>query len=346
MTNEANKVKLTREVLFEAIGSISEDMLLKSEQHLPKKEPTAKRITLLVSMAAAIFIVCGAIVFLGILNGPNRNIFLYPQEALSGGCYQESTSGAAKPNYSTSTSAASKKPTSQTNIENIFEWALVFNEIEEPPQGDRAYIPGYFEEKLTSDLLEKILPEKLHKGMINSAVAGFDGEGTLVNLTMRVAYLGYDGEIFINVSEDESILKDYIITDDEKISCFCNGIYFTCYNYSSDHYEIYEAEAEIHGLYYHFEIKSLYQNRTNAEKIMKLTMESFTTFETAPDLSLITPSYTPPYENYALPYESAKNDETFGKYLPEAMPEGFTDEGTRRYIDSNENYLSTLYTKG
>ena len=28
------------------------------------------------------------------------------------------------------------------------------------------------------------------------------------------------------------------------------------------------------------------------------------------------------------------------------MPEGFTDEGTRRYIDSDENYLSTLFTSG
>ena len=338
MIKEA-KVKLTKEVLFEAIGAVSDEMLINSEQKMPKTEPITRRIFSLGAMAAALLIISGTLILAGFLSGPNGHSFLNPDAALSGGCYVPSTS------TSTSTSASGGcRPPQKAEIQSIYQWSPYYNKIKEPPQGDRVYIPGYFEEKLNETQLDLFMPKQTYKGLILTGTAGYSGEGNLTDVTLRAAYTLYDGEIFIKISETD-ILNHYL-PDKETTKSMVNGVYFTLYNYSSGRYEYYVADAEINGLFYSFTIKTPYKSHMNAQEILKLTLESFSTTEKAPDLSLIKPEYIPHFENYTSPYESAKNDETFGKYLPEAMPEGFTDEGTRRYIDSDENYLSTLFTSG
>ena len=74
MIKEA-KVKLTKEVLFEAIGAVSDEMLINSEQKMPTAEPITRRIFSLGAMAAALLIISGTLILAGFLSGPNGHSF-------------------------------------------------------------------------------------------------------------------------------------------------------------------------------------------------------------------------------------------------------------------------------
>ena len=352
-----NKVKLNEETLFKAMAYISDDILIRSEQSLPKKDSLKQRITLLASMAAALFLISGTIFMAGILSGPNGHSFFNPSAALSGAASTStgtSDAAAQSPNYNTSLAAPlgeSKYPSFYNGVTRFYKWTSKYNKIDEPASGDRAYVPGYFEEKLSSQQLDILKPDKIYDHVTLTGKAGYSGEGKLIDVKLNVSFRNYSytfkdhaGDVTVRISESD-ILRNFA-TEGKLLKSVCNGKTYTLYSYQSGIYVVFEANTEIDGLYYNFTVKAVNKNQVYARELLELTIDCFSSYEKAPDLSLITPSYLPTFENYALPYESAKEDETFGEYLFETMPQGFTEESTRRYIDSDENYLSSLWTNG
>ena len=330
-----NKVKLTNEILFEAIGSISEDMLLKSEQSLPKKEQTSKRILTLGVMAASLLLICGALILSGILSGPNRYAILGYDGPVSTGSYSETLSGGDNCYPST----ASRK-----ELKHLFDWKTVYNLIDTPKESDESYPSGYFTENLDLNAVTSLLPSAILSEGDFTGKATFNKEGELLNVTICVDFHLYDQMIYATISKDD--IRSAYLSKSEATKSICNNIEYVLYKYSDESYFYYEADAEINGLYYNFSIKTTKYKTYNAEKYLKYALERFASYNKAPDLSKIEPTALPSFEDKELSLSEAQSDEIYGSFIPANAPSGFDESSFKRYIDGSKNYLSAHWYKG
>jgi len=221
---------------------------------------------------------------------------------------------------------------------------LIFNEASSFLSASRRYIPGYFTEELDDKELSAIKPDRQIPGMSCSAVAGYDGEGTLIEIFMNIDAPLLDDTARV-IFTKESPNDCYELSGEPAVSSY-GGMDFTVYQWTPDgnNYTL-EAHAEIEG----WSMQIIYT--ATAETLEKAKLDFATIIlcmsdyaDGKPDFSVIVAESIPEYYDKLLSLSEAYNDSDFGAFMIQELPEGFSEESIRRYKDQNNDYLSGLWT--
>lgn len=232
-------------------------------------------------------------------------------------------------------------------IEPIEPWTAYFNEVDAGVQVDSAplNIPGYFREELTAEQISLITPEDSTGSLEYSGFAGFDGEGTLINVRLTAKTASEGSPVVIAISENP--LRDCLLLDEPVVSV-CGDTSYTVYQLSFDNGTCrLQAEAKINGYNFLFTMSTDADSLDVSKESFQNILERFARYEEGkPDLSQITPTAIPEYFDKTLSFSDAQADPDFGSYMPSSVPNGFTESSIRRYKDYNSDYLYGLWTKG
>lgn len=222
---------------------------------------------------------------------------------------------------------------------------LIFNDAASFLSASRKYIPGYFTEELDDKDILAIKPDRRIPDMCFSGVAGYDGEGTLLEIFLRIEAPILDDVVHVTFNNG-SRSSCYEPLEEPIISTY-NGMDYTIYQWTPDgsNYTL-GAYAEIDGwsmqIAYTATAETLEKAKTDFATII-LCMHYV---DGKPDFSSIVAENIPEYYDKPLSLSEACNDPDFGSFMIQELPEGFVEESIRRYKDQNNDYLSGLWTKG
>lgn len=237
--------------------------------------------------------------------------------------------------------------------ENVSEpqrtWTVNYNDVTTVLDAERLSIPGYFTEELNELELAAVEPGRKIEWMNYSGNAGFDGEGSLVAVYLRVTTPLPDTVVSVTISETAQV-RDHILTDEPVISQ-CGGVEYTIYQYDMGSAGVLlEADAKINGRFFSFGMTAAGNDPDSleqAKEAFRQVLECFTYYpEDGPELSAVTAEAIPEWFDRKLSQGEALDDPDFGTYMLNTIPAGFTEESIRRYKDQNFDYLSGLWTRG
>ena len=224
-------------------------------------------------------------------------------------------------------------------------WTALYNEATAYMDSARAYLPGYFTEQLSEEKLGAIKPNVGYEWMQYTGQAGFDGEGTIVDVSLWVTTTIPEESIGISISKDGS--GRCFILDEDAVKSVCYGVEYTLSQWFHEERVILAADAVINDYSYAFTLTTSAQNVEQAKEDFALVLECFTNYtEGKPNFSAITAEVIPEWFDKKLSYQEAITEATYGAYMLLEMPKGFTAESIRRFKNQNSDYLSGLWTKG
>ncbi|MBP3313153.1 MAG: hypothetical protein J6K84_00640 [Oscillospiraceae bacterium] len=221
--------------------------------------------------------------------------------------------------------------------------SLFFNEATAHLSGSRAYISGYFTEKLTEKELSAIVPKMQHPDMDFSAVAGFDGNGALLEIFLTITEPTWDDPVLVTL-RNSAPFQQYMLQEPPSVSTVHEKDY-TIYQWSPDGDKyILSASAEVDDWFMQIEHKAFTQTLRKDKTDFAMVLLCFS--EYSPDFSAVVADHIPEYFDEELSLHDAYKDANFGAFMVQEVPEGFTAEAIRRYKDQNYDYLSGLWGKG
>ncbi len=224
--------------------------------------------------------------------------------------------------------------------------AIIYNDADALISASRRYIPGYFTEKISEKKLSAIIPKKLIPNMELSATAGFDVNGTLIDVFLDIKIPSLNNTVNVTFSK-ENPQSCYKLSEDAVSSLF-NGIYFTVCQWTADksNYTL-VAFAKINDWTMEITYTTTAEALEKAKKEFAQIILCFSEYEKGkPDFSTIAPLNIPEYFDKKISLTEAAGDPDFGAFMPQYLPEGFSEENIRRYKDQNNDYLSGLWSKG
>lgn len=222
-----------------------------------------------------------------------------------------------------------------------------YNEASTVLDAARRYIPGYFREDLSSEELAAILPDRQAADMAFSGSAGFDGEGTLVDVVLQVDAPFLNGADVTALFSYDEPFQCYVISD-EPTASELNGHDFEVYQWTSNENTVYfDAFGRINGCSVQISYVSSSADADQAKRDFEVIADCFTAYKDGkPDLSVIKADVIPEFFDLKLTLSEAHADADFGTYMLGTVPSGYVEESVRRYKDQNNDYLSGLWTKG
>jgi len=232
-------------------------------------------------------------------------------------------------------------------VENMrIPWTVCFNEATSVLSGSRAYIKGYFTENLSDTELAVLEPGMSFEDMTYSGYAGFDRDGNLLDVIMKVTTSLPDNLVTVSIA-DYSFGPCYVLGDKEVVS-ICGNVEYKVYQYESGNTVTLAAEAIINDLYFYFSMDTTKVDLEQAKEDFQCVLECFSYYEDGkPDLSIIVPEDIPELTEVIFStLAEAQTESDFGKYMPSELPSGFGESTIRRFKFQNSNYLSGLWSKG
>ena len=222
-----------------------------------------------------------------------------------------------------------------------------YNEASTVLDAQRRYIPGYFTEELNSEELAAILPDGQTEAMTFCGYAGFDGEGTLIDVVLQVDAPFLDNANVSVLLSNEEPIRCYVIPD-EPITSKLNGCDFEVYKSSFNGETFcYDAFGQINGCFIQISYMSGGSDEDQSRIDFEALMNRFTAYKDGkPNLSAIKADAIPEFFNVKLTFSEAQADADFGAYMLCNVPSGYAEESIRRYKDQNNDYLSGLWTNG
>ena len=224
--------------------------------------------------------------------------------------------------------------------------SLIFNDATSLLSASRRYIPGYFTEELSDEELSAIKPNRQMPDMMFSAVAGFDGEGTLLEVFLMIDAPSLDETTHVTFSNGNPS-SCYQLLEEPLVSTF-NSIDFTIYQWTPDNsnYTL-DAQAVINGWTMQIVYTATAENLEKAKTDLATIILCLSDYEDGkPDFSAIVAESIPEYFDKKISLSEAYSDSDFGSFMVQSLPDGFSEESIRRYKDQNNDYLSGLWTKG
>ncbi len=224
--------------------------------------------------------------------------------------------------------------------------SLIFNEATSLLSESKRYLPGYFTEELSDEELAAIKPNRQIPDMIFSAVAGFDGEGTLLAVFLMIDAPSLDETVHVTFS-DGNPGNCYQLLEEPLVSTI-NSIDFTIYQWTPDNsYYTLDAQAVINGWTMQIVYNATAENLEKAKTDLATIILCLSDYEDGkPDFSVIVAESIPEYFDKRISLSEAYSDPDFDSFMVQNLPDGFSEESIRRYKDQNKDYLSGLWTKG
>lgn len=224
-------------------------------------------------------------------------------------------------------------------------WDVYYNEVATMADAAKRYIPGYFEEALSPEEITAIEPGKRMEWMNYSGMAGFDGNGNLLRIYLSVTTTLPDTMVSVTISEKPDS-PDHILPAEPVASPHGDVVYMV-YQYTSGSDTQLEAEAKINDIYFSFFMNTATDALETAKNDFEEILDCFTYYtEDMPKLDAIVPEAISEWKNEILTMDEAIKDPDFGAYMLSELPDGFSEESIRRYMDQNSNFLSGLWTRG
>lgn len=318
---------MNKETLFESMRGIDDEILERSETNAATRRRLWKNS---ITAAACICLIIAAAVLVPTLF-PGKS----PAPPVADVTPPQSTPGITTEN--------------ETVSEPQRTWTVNYNDVTTVLDAARLPIPGYFTEELNELELTAVEPGRKMEWMNYFGNAGFDGEGSLVAVYLRVTTPLPDTVVSVTISETAQV-RDYILADEPVISQ-CGGVEYAIYQYDLGSAGVLlEADAKINGHFFSFGMTAADNDLTSlaqAKEAFQQVLECFTYYpEDGPDLSAVTAEAIPEWFDRALTQAEALDDPDFGPYMLNTIPAGFTEESIRRYKDQNLDYLSGLWTRG
>lgn len=231
--------------------------------------------------------------------------------------------------------------------ENLwYPWQANFNSVTTIMDAAKIYIPGYFTEELSPEEIAAIEPGMRTEFMQYSGHAGFDGDGKLVGVYLTVTTTIPEANASIAISQDGTV-RDYLL-DDAPVISTCENVEYKVYQWISvnDHVTL-AADASINGYTFAFTLKTSPQNLEQAKEDFTRILQCFAYYtDDKPNLDAITADAIPEWFDNILSYEEALDDPSYGAYMLQTVPSGFSEESIRRYKDQASDYLSGLWGNG
>lgn len=224
--------------------------------------------------------------------------------------------------------------------------SIIFNEADTVMDASRQYIPGYFTEPFDVARHSLLLPNDRASDMSFSGYVGFNGEGKPLEAVITVTAPFLTGDAVMRIAEDAPLR--YYDLSEEPVVCTYNSVDVTAYMWTMDASRItLNAYYEINGYQIAIGYDTTADALIEAKMEFEVLLDALTSYEEGtPDLKSIVPVVIPEFFDRKLSLEVARQDEAFGAWMPDEVPEGFTEESIRRYKDQNSNDLSGLWTKG
>lgn len=223
---------------------------------------------------------------------------------------------------------------------------VYFNESEGVLDAARKYIPGYFTQALTAEQLAALQPKRWTPAMSLAGYAGFDGDGSLLDIYLDVSMPFEEESATVHFSYLETG-RCYQFSGEPLVSTI-NGHTLTIWQMENGNGEVLlEAYDEEESCSMCVSYTASDQSLESVRDDFLLLLNCFTSYEDGkPDFSNIVPAYIPEFKDQLLTLVQGLSDPDFGAYLPIEPPAGFAEEAVRRYMDQNHDYLSGLWTKG
>lgn len=225
-----------------------------------------------------------------------------------------------------------------------YDWEVSYNRSESIHSFDRALPLGYFTEKLNERELDAVMPEKSYDWMKVSGVAGFSGEGKLLNVQLQITTQNPDACVDLIIGDD---LDCCVVVTDIVLSK-CGELEYSVYQYTSDNQD-YKLEAIVNfgNVPAKFSMIVPGEQMEEAKADFEAILECFAWYEAGePDLAAVTADYIPEWYDKQITWDEAAADQRFGALWLSGMPEGFSAESIRRHKDQHNDYLSGLWTCG
>ena len=221
-----------------------------------------------------------------------------------------------------------------------------FNESEGVLDAARKYIPGYFTQALTAEQLAALQPKRWTPAMSLAGYAGFDGDGSLLDIYLDVSMPFEKESATVHFSYLETE-RCYQFSGEPLVSTV-NGHTLTIWQMENGNGEVLlEAYDEEESCSMCVSYTASDQSLESAREDFLLLLNCFTSYEDGkPDFSNIVPVDIPEFKDQVLTLAQGLSDPDFGAYLPIEPPAGFEEESIRRYMDQKHDYLSGLWTKG
>lgn len=332
---------MKNEKLLDAFGQIDEEFV---EEADPEKRKTAKKKSKKDWWVKwEVWVACLCLAFIGAYI--IQKVWKEPEPIIS----EPDTTGTLvlNPNEtSTDEDEATEKAPENVGDKPFDPGTLIFNDAIAFLDESRKYIPGYFTEELDDKELSAIKPDREIPDMSCSAVAGFDGEGTLIEIFMNIDAPDLDDTVRV-VFTKGSTNNCYEISGEPVVSSY-GDIDFTIYQWTPDgsNYTL-DAYAEIGDWSMQVEYTATAGNLEKAKTDFATIILCISEYaDGKPDFSAITAEMIPEYYDKKLSFNEAHLDADFGSFMIQELPKGFSEESIRRYKDQNNNYLSGLWTKG
>lgn len=217
---------------------------------------------------------------------------------------------------------------------------------------ERIYIPRYFEEELKGKKLLAVLP-KNEEGFGMSGKAGFDGEGSLLMVMLTVSAGRSRQTVAVTMSDAGYALSGCTVWsplgEAETVTTQYNGVEYTLYRcaYDDGATTALEASMSVGECRFVFSLTTATEELNQAKEAFEQVLVAFTKYaDGTPDLSAVTPEEIPESIDEKISMTEAQAVPVFGEYFLETVPEGYREEGIRRYKDKWNDYLSGLWSKG
>ena len=164
-----------------------------------------------------------------------------------------------------------------------------------PVPTDRRDVPGYFEEEMSEQEILSVIPEGEADWMCHSGIAGFDGQGRVMKVRLKLSTGHPTGNVLVTISESKLVCRFAAWSpygEAETVTTVYNGIEYAVYQGQMEDGEktVLEAIARIGDCYFVFDMEINTEEVEQAKKEFEQILCGFACYEEGkPDLSAVTP---------------------------------------------------------
>ena len=229
-------------------------------------------------------------------------------------------------------------------------YTLHFNHVaSRPADKARINLPMMFGQALTENEIEAIFPSLHQARTIKAAANFFYHDSSLYNIEARVS--SEAGLTTIVLIARDRVVLDYGLGENAETSEVMGTPVTAGYTADCPNSETGErticllAESQLGGVGYYLELSG----DASREKEMRQELAEVIGLLIsggAADLGILNPSRPEGWRSDRLTLEEARADGTFGRFIPQTIPEGYLFESALRTADRNRNELLVCWLKG
>lgn len=329
--------------LFEGFSGLDADLLERSEQ---ARRPRA--IWTRWAAAAACFAVVAAAVAVPVLAG-SHSADVEPGQ----------TASVTEPGTGETVPAAGgpqdTEPAISLDVSPAAPPELVFNEVIDRTGPYAAPIAGFaiFSEELTEEEFAAAAPDVLPRNVYSptdiqywevTGCAGYYGWGELAGVYLDFINPEREGGVSVVLRKpDAKVYADVILEDPGTVTGRLGSLEYTAYRWEGYGGVLMWAEFQIGGVAYTAGVNANLEDAEQAERDLHMVLTCYqgrALNGSAPDLDAYHMKEIHVWiDDSDLTLAQAREDETFGAYLPDSAPRGFTQDLLSRYKADNGDYL-------